>query len=62
MNKKRVVSMVVAAMATVVGVATVLDPFVPDAWKGVMTAVVAVLNYLAISPVTKLLVAAEGQE
>lgn len=62
MSKKRIVSTVVAAMATIVGVVTVLDPFVPDAWKGIMTAVVAVLNYLAISPVTKLLGASEGQE
>lgn len=62
MKKKQVVSMVVAGMATVVGVLAVLDPIVPDAWKGAVTAFVAVLNYLVLSPVAKLLGATEAQE
>lgn len=62
MKKKKVVSFVVAVAATIVGVAAVVDPVVPAAWKGAVTAVVAVLNYLTLSPVAKLLGASEGQQ
>jgi hypothetical protein len=62
MKNKKTVSFIVAAMSTLVGVAAVVDPVVPDAWKGVVTAVVAVLNYLTLSPVARLLGASEGQQ
>jgi hypothetical protein len=62
MKNKKMVSFIVAAMSTLVGVAAVVDPVVPAAWKGVATAVVAVLNYLTLSPVARLLGASEGQQ
>jgi membrane protein implicated in regulation of membrane protease activity len=62
MKNKKIVSFVIAVAATIVGVATVVDPVVPVAWKGLVTALVSVLNYLTISPVVKLLGASEGQQ
>jgi hypothetical protein len=62
MKNKKMVSFIVAAMSTLVGVAAVVDPVVPAAWKGAVTAVVAVLNYLTLSPVARLLGASEGQQ
>ena len=62
MKNKKIVSFVIAAAATIVGVATVVDPVVPVAWKGFVTVWVSVLNYLALSPVVKLLGASEGQQ
>jgi hypothetical protein len=62
MKHTKLVSLLVAFAATTAGVAAVLDPLVPDAWKGAVTAFVGVLNYLAISPIAKALGASEGQE
>lgn len=52
---KKYVSFAVALVSTLVGVSVVVDPFVPSQYKGAVTATVAVLNYLLLSPVAALL-------
>ena len=54
LNTQKTVSLVVASISTIVGVALVVMPMVPAEWKAGITAAVGILNYLMLSPIAKL--------
>lgn len=53
MLSKNMLSKIVASLSTLVGVLSVLAPFIPTEWKAAITGTTLVINYLLLSPVAK---------
>ena len=62
LNKAKLNSLIVAIATTLTGAAAVLAPVVPVEWKAVVAVVLGLINYLALSPVAKVLVGDDDEK